>query len=411
MKPEKGIRYDSATAELEGLIENETVLRCPLVLARTGVFPYVYPDGRIVREAKLPEELFSPETLASIPGRPICDGHPPVSDNGGLITDENYSRYAKGSLGDSVEVKDNKQIWVNETIWDAELKSALKRREKVQVSPGFRARLDWTPGVFEGQAYDVVQRDIRFNHSAHVEKGRAGESVRSYLDHSDLPEDINFAVIRTDSFQGEIMKDEEVKGSKIAQEVKGFLKRLGIRLDAVDTTETPNQEPAQTTPNPDDKKPTPAPSQEADKTKDDLIKSLTAQVTTLTDALAEMKKLLAAAVAPATQDAIARDRIKLVETVKSIKPEAKTDGISERELKILVIKEAFPPAEGVRLDSMEDEALNLRYESAVELARERASIRGGSNNQEQKKSTPRQDAEGMEKIRADRLKLNERGDK
>nr|WP_004472603.1 hypothetical protein [Leptospira santarosai]EMN20135.1 hypothetical protein LEP1GSC063_2695 [Leptospira santarosai serovar Arenal str. MAVJ 401] len=138
---------------------------------------------------------------------------------------------------------------------------------------------------------------------------------------------------------------------------------------------------------------------------------MTAQVATLTDALAEMKKLLAAAVAPATQDAIARDRIKLVETVKSIKPDAKTDGISERELKILVIKEAFPPAEGVRLDSMEDSALNIRYESAVELARERASIRGGSNNQEQKKTTPRQDADGMEKIRADRLKLNERGDK
>ncbi|WP_155717585.1 DUF2213 domain-containing protein, partial [Leptospira weilii] len=175
MKPEKGIRYDSATIELEGLTEDETVLRCPLVLARAGVFQYVYPDGRIVREAKLPEELFSPETLASIPGRPICDGHPPISDNDGLVTDKNYSKYAKGSLGDSVEVKDG-AIWVKETIWDAELKDSLKRGEKLQVSPGFRSRLDWTPGVFEGQGYDVVQREIRFNHSAHTGKGRGGES-------------------------------------------------------------------------------------------------------------------------------------------------------------------------------------------------------------------------------------------
>ncbi|EKR62268.1 PF09979 family protein [Leptospira weilii str. 2006001853] len=406
MKPEKGIRYDSATIELEGLTEDETVLRCPLVLARAGVFQYVYPDGRIVREAKLPEELFSPETLASIPGRPICDGHPPISDNDGLITDKNYSKYAKGSLGDSVEVKDG-AIWVKETIWDAELKDSLKRGEKLQVSPGFRSRLDWTPGVFEGQGYDVVQREIRFNHSAHTGKGRGGESVRAYLDHADIPDNVNIAVIKTDSSQGEIMKDEEVKGSKIAQEVKGFLKRLGVRLDA---SEDPNQDPKQTTTTPDDKK-TQAPSQETDKTKDDLIKSLTTQVATLTEALAEMKKLLAAAVAPATQDAIARDRIKLVETVKSIKADAKTDGLSERELKILVINEAFPPAEGVRLDSMEDPALNLRYESAVELAREKALVRGGGNGQGEKQNgTPKQDSDDLKTIQDARLKMNKRGD-
>ncbi|MCH1911046.1 DUF2213 domain-containing protein [Leptospira noguchii] len=70
MKPENGIRYDSATVELEGLIEDEAVLRCSLVCSCRCI-PYTHSDGRIVREAKLPEELFSPETLASIPGRPI----------------------------------------------------------------------------------------------------------------------------------------------------------------------------------------------------------------------------------------------------------------------------------------------------------------------------------------------------
>nr|WP_263974574.1 DUF2213 domain-containing protein [Leptospira interrogans] len=91
MKPELGIRYDSATIELEGLIEDEAVLRCPLVLARAGVFQYVYPDGRIVREAKLPEELFSPETLASIPGRPITKNHPPIA--GQRRTDQRYELF------------------------------------------------------------------------------------------------------------------------------------------------------------------------------------------------------------------------------------------------------------------------------------------------------------------------------
>lgn len=406
MKPEIAIRYDSASIELEGLIEDETFLRCPLVLARAGVFPYVYPDGRIVREAKLPEDLFSPETLASIPGKPVCDNHPPISDNDGLITDKNYKLYAKGALGDSIQVKDD-AIHTIQTIWDADLKDSLRRGEKTQISPGFRAVLDPTPGVYKGQRYDVRQRDIRFNHSAQLEKGRAGDSVRAYLDHADIPDNVNIAVIKTDSSQGEIMKDEEVKGSKIAQEVKGFLKRLGVRLDA---SEDPNQDSKQTPTTPDDKK-TQAPSQGTDTTKDDLIKSLTTQVATLTETLSEMKKLLAAAVAPATQDAIARDRIKLVETVKSIKTDAKTDGLSERELKIIVINEAFPPADGVRLDSADDQALNLRYESAVELAREKALVRGGGNGQgEKQKGTPKQDSDDLKKIQDARLKMNKRGD-
>ncbi|EQA70061.1 DUF2213 domain-containing protein [Leptospira noguchii] len=401
MKPENGIRYDSATVELEGLIEDEAVLRCPLVLARVGVFPYTHSDGRIVREAKLPEELFSPETLASIPGRPITKNHPPISDNDGLINDTNYSLYAKGSLGDSVKVKGD-GIWVNETIWDAKLKDSLKRRDKVQISSGFRSKLDWTPGTFRGQQYDVVQRDIRFNHAAHVDKGRAGDSVRVYLDHADFPEDINFAVIATDENQtGENMSEKR----DLIKEFRNFLKNLGVaRNDSEPSTAT--TEPA---PEPIDKgKQSPSQEQEQNKTKDDLIKSLTAQVATLTDALAEMKKLLASAMAPATQDSIAQSRIKLIETVKSIKPDATTDGVSARDLKTLVIKETLPSA---KLDSIDDQELDIRYESAVELAREKASVRGGSNNQEQQKPTPRQDADDLKKIQEARLKMNKRGDK
>ncbi|EKR46137.1 PF09979 family protein [Leptospira interrogans serovar Grippotyphosa str. LT2186] len=396
MKPELGIRYDSATIELEGLIEDEAVLRCPLVLARAGVFQYVYPDGRIVREAKLPEELFSPETLASIPGRPITKNHPPIADNDGLINDTNYSKYAKGSLGDSVEVKDNKEIWVKETIWDAELKDSLKRGEKRQISPGFRSRLDWTPGVFEGQEYDVVQRDIRFNHSAHVDKGRAGDSVRVYLDHAELPDNMSMAVMMTDNQKGENMSDKR----DLIKDFRNFLKNSGVARNDSE----PSQGQPESTPTKDDK---PTPSQETDKTKDDLIKSLSTQVATLTEALAEMKKLLASAMAPATQDSIAQNRIKLIETVKSIKPNTKTDGVSARDLKGIVINESFPTA---KLDSIDDQELDIRYESAVELAREKALIRSGANNN-QERGEPRQDTDDLKKIQADRLSLNTKGDK
>ncbi|MCH1910462.1 hypothetical protein L9Z17_00010 [Leptospira noguchii] len=73
----------------------------------------------------------------------------------------------------------------------------------------------------------------------------------------------------------------------LIKEFRNFLKNLGVaRNDSEPSAET---EPA---PEPIDKgKQSSSQEQEQNKTKDDLIKSLTAQVATLTDALTEMKKL------------------------------------------------------------------------------------------------------------------------
>lgn len=186
----------------------------------------------------------------------------------------------------------------------------------------------------------------------------------------------------------------------LIKDFRNFLKNSGVARNDSE----PSQGQPESTPTKDDK---PTPSQETDKTKDDLIKSLSTQVATLTEALAEMKKLLASAMAPATQDSIAQNRIKLIETVKSIKPNTKTDGVSARDLKGIVINESFPTA---KLDSIDDQELDIRYESAVELAREKALIRSGANNN-QERGEPRQDTDDLKKIQADRLSLNTKGDK
>jgi hypothetical protein len=53
---------------------------------------------------------------------------------------------------------------------------------KIQLSPAYFKELDYTPGVWtddQGQRheYDVVQREIRYDHVAIVKAGRAGSSV------------------------------------------------------------------------------------------------------------------------------------------------------------------------------------------------------------------------------------------
>ncbi|MBG3014860.1 DUF2213 domain-containing protein, partial [Proteus mirabilis] len=54
---------------------------------------------------------------------------------------------------------------------------------KIELSPGYRCIYDFTPGEFNGERYDAIQRHIRANHLALVDEGRTGADV-AVQDHS-----------------------------------------------------------------------------------------------------------------------------------------------------------------------------------------------------------------------------------
>lgn len=58
----------------------------------------------------------------------------------------------------------------------------MKRSGLRELSLGYSLDLDETPGVWNGQPYDAIQRNIRINHLALVEKARAGEQARLNID-------------------------------------------------------------------------------------------------------------------------------------------------------------------------------------------------------------------------------------
>lgn len=62
-------------------------------------------------------------------------------------------------------------------VWDAVAIALIESDEQKELSSAYRYRADMTPGKFEGVAYDGVMRDIRGNHVALVEVGRAGPDV------------------------------------------------------------------------------------------------------------------------------------------------------------------------------------------------------------------------------------------
>jgi hypothetical protein len=62
-------------------------------------------------------------------------------------------------------------------VWDAVAIAGVDSREQHELSSAYGYRADMTAGVYQGVPYDGVMRDIRGNHVALVEVGRAGPDV------------------------------------------------------------------------------------------------------------------------------------------------------------------------------------------------------------------------------------------
>lgn len=164
-------RYDRA--ELKAVITDEGFLQDSPVVGRIGIQEYRRDDGSIRRELRLPEEVFHPDALASLKGKPITVDHPST----GKVDKKNAHRFTVGSM-----LAEGKQDgdFVRADIVIHSPDSIGDRRE---LSLGYTAHLDEQAGehpVFG--KYDAIQRNIRVNHLSVVKSARAGKVARLNLD-------------------------------------------------------------------------------------------------------------------------------------------------------------------------------------------------------------------------------------
>lgn len=145
------------------------------ILTSVGIFEYRRPDGSIRRELRLPEEVFAPESLASYKGKPVILTH-----EAGMIDSDNVQQEQIGTiLSEGTQDGDNVRAQI--IIHDArKLDYGLR-----ELSLGYSLDLEEVPGEWQGQPYDAIQRNIRVNHLALVEKARAGDSARLNIDGED----------------------------------------------------------------------------------------------------------------------------------------------------------------------------------------------------------------------------------
>lgn len=145
--------------------------------ARTGIQDYRGSDvgildKDIVRVYRPEDEVFKDKSMATFAHKPVTDNHPPE-----LVDASNWKKYAVGKTGAEV-ARDGTFIVIPMSVMDAATIDAIESGKR-ELSAGYTCDIDFTEGTTpEGEHYDAIQRDIRINHIAVVDKGRAGPSCR-----------------------------------------------------------------------------------------------------------------------------------------------------------------------------------------------------------------------------------------
>lgn len=174
-------RFDSSP--LSGVTRTpQGGIRVAARLTRTGVFPYLMPDGSTRREYRSPAEVFAPHVLEALRDAPITDLHPPQ----GEVRADSWQALSVGHVAGDVREEEQRYIAATLVIQDATEIARVESGARPEVSVGYDVTYIPGPGVSpEGEAYDGLQTNIRPNHVALVPRGRAGREVGLRLDADD----------------------------------------------------------------------------------------------------------------------------------------------------------------------------------------------------------------------------------
>lgn len=358
-------RIDSWMFVSGAVTDSDGFLRDSPIVARTGIYIYQQPDGTIRREYRPPEEVFDADSEASFVGKPIVVGHPAS----GIVNSDTAKDLAIGTILSSGYPKDETNIACDIVIHNP---SAIG--EKRGLSLGYRVDVEETPGTTpDGQQYDAIQRNIRINHLAVVDRARAGAKARLNLDGDEIIEGVETKMkIKIDSVDFEV--DEKI--ANYVNSLQSKEENARVKLDTANTELKSVKE--QNT---------------ALKADADTLKAKADAMTAERDALkakvdaadAEKEKAVKEAVEAVKADM--QERAELEETAKIAKVE-KTDGLTNAELKEGIVKAAF--GESFKLDGASEAYINGAYSAAKEMLRndsakkQAAQAKGGAEKQETK---------------------------
>ncbi|AYW92835.1 Uncharacterized protein conserved in bacteria [Yersinia pseudotuberculosis] len=152
-------------------------------LSKVGIYAYLGKNipgatdpGKIYYVYRPEDELSDPACIDSFKLLPWTDDHPP-----GLLGEEDEGltpaeeKGVQGVIGERVYYEDG-VLYGNIKVFSQTM-DELIRKGKKELSCGYRSKYEWRSGTYNGDQYDVIQRQIRGNHLSLVDEGRMGSEV------------------------------------------------------------------------------------------------------------------------------------------------------------------------------------------------------------------------------------------
>lgn len=326
---------------------------------RAGIFDYLGDDGQTIREFRSPEEVFSESSMNSLKFAPItAQVHP-----GAKVDVGNVKTLQVGMIGENLKrVKNNqgdflagKAIFTDKNEIDRIL-ARHKKGEDIQVSCGYSCLLTPEKGKIDEGEFDAKQSNIIYNHLATVDKGRAGRHVKLKLDQQgregNMPDktvQITRPATKLDGFTMDALLIEVPEAQ--VQTVNSLLSKLDEAIKLIQTNLDREQ------------------SELSKKAK--TVTELEAERDEHKDALDKIKKDMEAVKTelgdwqnPTSEkvQSLIKTRTDLEEVAKSL--EIKTDGLSDKQIKIEVVKKVH---DGLDISEKEDVYIAARYDSCRDL--------------------------------------------
>lgn len=338
----------------------EGFLKGRAVICSTGIYEYRRADGSVVKELRLPEEVFAPAFLESLKLKPVTLGHPDE-----MVTVDNVQKYQKGTLGDNPSSPsgttgkpnmageqagyqfyntDMYHVSIDMIIHDADTIRAVENGTD-ELSVGYNCDLEpATPGArFLGQTYDYIQRNLRANHVAICDVARAGDAAKIRLDSDDaiLVDASEHVDVNTGGNNMPDLKMFKIDGVEYSAEARVLeelhtvtVKADGLKtsLDALTTEKTQLQAKC-----------------DSEKDRADAAE-------------AKVKELEAKKLDQAVIDAAVARKLRILDAARVAEVEI-TDGMAEVDIQKAVIMKVFPKAV---LDGKDAVYIDARFDSAIE---------------------------------------------